>query len=203
MKRFSFVFLAVGLLAATGFAQNSPQSTVPSPQPAEAPAPPANSGSFFQSVTGYFTSFNTNLDGTFLQEHGSIWTGVDSIQGGPVPLANSIGLSYDLYRPTNSAVRISVENVLRNSGVAGTVLSEGMGLGMSWVVHDTKLTAYLDGVYGVGGEAANAKFMDRLNAEIGLRVQKALTDHTFAGVGFAVQLPSNRQVLSATVGFTF
>jgi len=148
-------------------------------------------GSFFGTVQSYFTSFNTNLDTTFASERGSIWTGVDSIQGGSVALANCLGASYKVYKG------LSLESVTRNSGIAGTVVSEQSGLGLNFVIHDTKLTGYADFGYALG----EAK--DKLYGELGLRVQKALTEHTFAGVSVGAQLPANRQVFSAFAGFTF
>lgn len=154
-----------------------------------------NTGSFYQSALSYFTSFNTNLDNTFGLEKGTIWAGVDSLQGNEVNLANSLGLSYDLYK------KISVESVTRNSGIAGTLVSEQLGLGLSFVVHDAKLTAYADAGYDFG--LKDAKTADRIFGEVGLRVQKALTDHTYAGVGIGAQFPKNSQVFSAFAGISF
>ena len=154
------------------------------------PAPPANTGTFFDSVSGYFTSFNPQLETTFTNK-GTFWTSVDSMQGGKNPLANSIGLSYNPWQ------MVSVEGVFRNSGVAGAVVDAQGGLGLNFKVHDVRLTAYVDGGYGF------AEDEDRIYAEVGVRVLKALTEHTFAGVGVACQLPANRQVLSVFAGFTF
>lgn len=153
-------------------------------------------GSFPSAVLSYFTAFNTNLDSTFALEKGTVWTGVDSIQGGSVPLANCLGISYDLWK------MVSVESVTRNSGVAGTVLSEQFGAGLNFVVHDAKLTLYADGGYNLYSPG-KSKFADRLYVEMGLRAMKALTTHTFAFIGLGVQLPSNLQILSAGGGFTF
>jgi len=156
----------------------------------QAAAPPADSTSFFGSVTSYFSSFNPELEGTFTNR-GMFWTSVDSIQGGSNPLANSIGMSYGIWK------QVSVEGVFRNAGVAGAIVDAQGGLGFSFVVHDVKLTAYVDGGYGF------AESRDPYYAEAGVRIMKALTTHTFAGVGIAGQFPGNRQVLSAFVGFTF
>ena len=159
--------------------------------------PPAPAQGFFTSVEGYFTSFYTNLDSTFgATARGSIWTSVDSIQGAQVPLANSLGVSYDAYKS------LSVESVIRNSGVAGTIVSAQGGLGLNVIVHDTKLTLYADGGYGLNGSSPDGP-SSRPYAEFGVRAQKALTAHTFAGLGIGAQLPGNRQVFSALVGFTF
>ena len=146
--------------------------------------------SFFSSVQSYFTSFNTNLDSTF-QSKAQLWVGADSIQGGISPMANSIGLSYSIWKA------VSVESVTRNAGVAGTVVSSQLGLGLSFVVHDAKITAYGDAGY------AFAEPGQKFYGELGVRVQKALTEHTFALVGIAAQLPQNRQVLTVGAGFTF
>ncbi len=164
-------------------------------------------GSFFQTTIGYFSSFNTNLDATFGSSRGAVWTGVDSIQGGGATLANTIGISYDIWKPsapTNTAsgagpghLGLSLESTTRNGGVTGTIISSGAGLGLSFVVHDVKLTAYAEGVYNF------AESKNQFGGEIGLRVFKALTDHTFAGVGIAEQFPGNRQIFSAFVGFVF
>lgn len=156
---------------------------------------PPDSGSFLQSVTSYFTTFNTNLDSTFGTERGSIWTGVDSIQGGDAPLANSLGLSYNIWKA------VSAESVLRNSGVAGTVLSEQAGFGLSFIVHDAKLTLYADAGYNFQEEST--KFEDKLFGELGIRAEKALTTHTFLGVGMGVRVPNSEQVFTAFGGFTF
>jgi hypothetical protein len=170
---------------------------------AQQTAPP-NPRSFFQSFTGYFTSFNTNYDATFGAERATIWTGVDSIQGGAVPLANSLGISYDLYsagvntKTLFKGTAVSVENVIRNSGVAGTIVSDQLGFGLSFVVHDVKLTAYADVGYDL-----QQRGRDKIFGEIGLRVMKALSEHTFAGIGQGAQLPANRQVFSVIAGFTF
>lgn len=153
-------------------------------------APPATSGTFFDSVTGYFSTLNPELAGTFTNR-GTFWTSIDSIQGGASPLANEIGLSYGVWK------MVSLEGVFRNSGVAGTIVDYQGGIGLSFNVVDVRLTAYADGGYG------QAETSDKTYGEVGVRVMKALTTHTFAGVGIAAQLPANRQILSAFVGFTF
>lgn len=152
---------------------------------------PPTAGTFFDSVTGYFTSFNTNLDSTF-DAKGNFWTGADSIQGGDVSLAHSVGISYRLYKLIDSEV------VIRNSGIAGTLVSGEAGLSLNFKVHDAKLS-----LYGDGGYAFNSEETDRFYGEIGVRASKALTEHTFAGVGIGAQLPANRQVFQIFAGFTF
>lgn len=158
-----------------------------------APQPQPNSGSFFQSTMGFFTSFNTNLDGTFGASKGSLWTSVDSLQGAQVPLANAIGVSYDVYKS------LSGEAIIRNGGVTGTVISVQGGLGWNVIVHDLELTGYADGGYYTTSQHVS----QNLYAEFGLRAKKSLTTHTYAGVGIGVQLPVNAQVFQALFGFTF
>lgn len=159
--------------------------------------PPTNSpGSFFSTALSYFTAFNTNLDSTFANSKGSIWTGADSMQGARTPLANSLGLSYRVYNV------ISLESVTRNAGVAGTVVSQQFGPSLNFVVHDAKLSLYAHAGYELDAPAGG-KFADKIYGEIGVRVCKALTEHTFAGVGIGAQLPKNTQVFQVFAGIVF
>lgn len=158
---------------------------------------PTNSpGSFFSTALSYFTAFNTNLDSTFANSKGSIWTGADSMQGARTPLANSLGLSYRVYNV------ISLESVTRNAGVAGTVVSQQFGPSLNFVVHDAKLSLYAHAGYELDAPAGG-KFADKIYGEIGVRVCKALTEHTFAGVGVGAQLPKNTQVFQVFAGIVF
>ena len=185
---------ALSLTALLACSLSAPAQTSPT-------TPTTPTGTFIGTVQSYFASFNTNLDSTFGSERGSLWTSFDSIQGGDVPLANSIGLSYDIYpsAPTNGlrSTALALENVLRTSGVAGTVVSDQAGVSFSWMIHDVKLSAYADAGYGFA--ESDKKFF----GEIGMRALKALTPHTYAGVSLGVQLPGNRQVLGVLAGFTF
>jgi len=165
-------------------------------------------GNFFSSVTGYFTSFNTNLEADVSAARGQLWTGADSLQGGNVPLANSLGLSYNIYQPSNSPVRIGFESVTRNSGVAGTIVSEQLGPDLKLIVHDVTITLAADPFYDFAAQdTLNAKGKtvraSRIGAEVDLRLQKQLTAHTFAGTGIGVQIPKNRQIFQIFAGFTF
>lgn len=214
MKTISRIVLVLGLLLGLNARA---QTTPPAPGTAAVPAAPATatasapaSGSFFDSVAGYFTSFNTNLDAPTAAARGSLWTGADSLQGnGTIPLANSLGLSYNIYQPATSPVRIGFESVTRNSGVAGTLVSEQIGPNLKLIVHDVTLTVYADPIYDFAAtDTKNAKgkvvaHADRIGAEIGLRLQKQLTEHTFAGTGIGARLPKNQQVFQVFAGFTF
>src|ERR1035441_3934958 len=65
------------------------------PTPAQTnslPPIPTDQATFLSTALGYFTSFNTNLAGTFTNK-GTFWTGVDSIVGagpGGASIANEI-----------------------------------------------------------------------------------------------------------------
>jgi hypothetical protein len=70
-------------------------------------------------------------------------------------------------------------------------------VGYSFKVHDAKLSVFADGGYNF------AERDHRYFGEIGARVSKKTTRYTFAGVGFAVQVPTGRQTFTAFAGFTF
>jgi hypothetical protein len=160
---------------------------------------------FVNTVLGYFTSFNTNLDSTFGANKFDLWTGASSIQNADQPLVNDIGVSYDIWRPTPGAgvavkTALALENVIRNSGVAGTLTAENFGLGFSIIVHDVKLTLYGDAGYLLEKDVSRS---DRFYGEIGMRVKKAIGLHFYSGVGLAAQIPRNAQVFSIFGGATF
>ena len=188
MKKLALSLAIIALLALPAAAQTN------------IPSVPTDTGSFFQSALGYFTGFNTNLAECFTG-HGSFWVGVDSIVGAGAnsqPMANEIGANFNLYKG------FGLEAVERNSGVSGDVMSLQGGLDYSYVIVDTRLTAYVDPGY----ELDQSKFL----TGVGLRIGKALTEHTFAQIGYELQFKSGPreadankvgQVFSATVGFTF
>ncbi len=154
--------------------------------------------SFFGTVSSYFTTHNLELTNTFGAHKGEAWTSLDSIQGNgstSAKLADAIGLQYSVYD------HLSLENVLRTSGIAGTIVGDQFGLGINFVIIDTKLTLYGDAGYNL--ENSSPKFKDNLFGEIGVRAKKALTDNTFAGVGLGVRIPNASQVYQVMVGFTF
>ncbi len=187
MTKSCLLIVAAFSLIVSTFAQTLP--------PTQASLTPPDGGSFGQSVVGYFTAFNTNLVDTFQSKNGGkIWTGVDSMQGGTVPLANSLGISKRVYK------LIGIESVTRTSGVQGGLVSEQVGFNINYDVQDTELTGYFDGGYNLYTTTARN---ERLYGEIGLRIQKALTEHTYGGIGAGVQVPLNRQVLSAFAGATW
>lgn len=168
--------------------------------------PPSGLTDFGNTVFGYFTEFNTNLDTTFRDNRFELWIGVDAVQGNQAPLQNSIGLSYDVWRPTPATnattyTAVGIEDEIRNTGVAGSVQSDQLGLNFSVIVHDVKLTGYLDGGYDLTENGV--RFSNRLFGEVGLRARKAVGTHFYMGVGIGAQFPRNAQVLTAFTGATF
>ncbi len=181
-KLLSLLLLSIGLVANAQSLTNTPQS-------------------FFGTVSSYFTSHNLGLTNTFGLHNGEAWTSLDSIQGNAsssAKLADAIGFQYSVYD------HLSLENVLRTSGVAGTIVSDQLGLGLNFVIIDTKITFYGDGGYDLEkSRLVGSKFKDDLFGEIGVRAKKAMTEFTYAGVGFGVRLPDASQVYQVMVGFTF
>jgi hypothetical protein len=147
-------------------------------------------GSFFGSVTKFFTTFNPDLTNVFASARGQVWLGAEYVSG--LNTAASLGLEYPIWKS------ISLESVTRNAGVAGTILSQQGGVGLSFNLNDVQLTGYVDGGYDLHN--------NRAYAAIGARVKKALTAHTFVGVGIETQFSGHKDnvpVLSALLGFTF
>lgn len=159
---------------------------VPINLPANVPVIPTDQTSFINSAIGYFSAFNTNL---LWLDRGEVVTGVDSIQNSSVNLANSLRVSYDIWKV------VSAEVGIRNSGIAGTIVDYKGGIGLNFKVVDTKLTLYGDGGY--------SRVDRRALGEFGIRVSKKLTSHTFAGIGLGVIVPQNAQVFQAFAGVSW
>ena len=150
--------------------------------------PPTTPGNFLQSVQGYFTTFNPALEGTFRDNKGSLWAGADFNSGAHV--SSSLGLDYLVWK------NFSLESVTRNADVEGTVLSQQIGAGFNVIVHDAKLTGYIDGGYNLQ--------KSKLFCEVGIRARKALTEHTFAGLSLGVVIESKASpTVSLFTGFVF
>jgi hypothetical protein len=158
------------------------------------PALPTGAPSFFNSVQNYFTTFNPELDSTFGEQKGEFAIGIDSIQGTGVNLANSLRLSYNIYKS------VGVDAVVRDTGVSGLLVSAQVGPSLNFVVHDAKLSLYAH--IGHRQEEASDE-PEKIYGEVGVRISKALTKHTFAGIGMGVQTPGSVRTFSAFTGFTF
>lgn len=130
---------------------------------------------FWNTFVDYFTSFNTNLDGTFANHRGEIFAG-PIIQEG-AHNGEALGLSYRLYKD------FSLESMSVFADVTGRLDTQCLGIGYSYVIHDIKLTALVEG----GWEFETSK----LNAVFALRAQKALSEHTSAGI--ELRLRATRQ----------
>lgn len=154
------------------------------------PPVPAGTGSFFATAQSYFTSFNTNSEMGWTQK-GEVAAGIASLQNGPANLANELRFGYNLGK-----THLSAEAVMRDSGIAGTILTTQAGLGLNFSVYDAKLTLYADGGYRL-------REPDRWFSELGARVSKKMTRYTFAGIGLGVEVPRGSRVFTAFAGFTF
>lgn len=135
---------------------------------------------FFNSVAQYFSAFDTNST-TFSADTFDLWAGADTVNN--QNLAASLGLEILPFRSSSSSssflTNLSLESVTRNATVAGTILSEQAGIGYNLTHFDTRLTGYVDAGY---------RFDTRQGyVTPGLRVKKALTENTYAGVG--IELP--------------
>lgn len=146
---------------------------------------------FFQSVQGYFTSFDTNST-TFLTDKIDISLGTATIEN--AQLAADFLAEFQVKNP------LSLEIDIRNTTVAGTVLSYAGGLGYNITHFDTRITGYIDGGYKT--DTKSAYFAP------GIRVKKALTANTYAGIGIElpINLSGNRPITPTYVisaGFKF
>ncbi len=143
---------------------------------------------FFNSVTGYFTSFNTNLDTIFANHKGTLWAGQDW-QGG-AHASSSLGLEYLVYK------KFSFDSETRFADLTGNVKSQQIGIGYNVDVHDVRLTGFAAGGYDFD--------LDNAYPVIGLRAKKLLTEHTFSFIEFVVPIEKqSRPRLGFGVGFVF
>lgn len=156
-------------------------------------------GSFFDTVTSYFTSFNTNLS-TFQLDKASVWAGADFKEN--VNVSFSLGIEYNLWKS------ISVESVTRNFGVAGAITSEQLGFGLNFTLHDVRMTGYID--YGYNFTSSSDVTDHGSFIGVGARIKKALTDHTFAALQLEADYYFSRKtsgqvvpMLTVSTGFTF
>lgn len=140
------------------------------------PAMPTNApptpGNFLQTVIGYFSS-TTDLQTFQTNDAFDIWTGAEYVNN--LNTAATLGISWNAWQ--TSVVGFGLETQTRNAGIAGTILSQGMGFNIQKVYKDIKLEAFVEG-------EKNFK-LNVWDAEVGVRIFKALTDNTFAGIGIS------------------
>lgn len=157
--------------------------------------------SFATTVLGYFTSFNADLTNVFATGKGYAFAGVDSLQGGSQSLANSLVIDYRVFGG------LALDTMTRNGGVSGTIMSQSLGLAYNLRVKDVNVCAFAHGGYDFTildtDLDAAGKAKSKLYGEFGVRAMKALTTHTFAGVGLSLIVPDSRQCFTAFAGFTF
>lgn len=153
MKKYHAIILLLAGLCASASAQTTTNT------------PP----SFFDTALGYFSSFNTNLT-TFQTDRGSVWAGADYVSG--VNVSSHLGFSYNLSGTTGNGFHL--ETVVRNAGVAGTILSWQGGPGYHVSLYDARISATLTGGYDFNARAAYVA------PTIDLR--KAMTQRTFLGL---------------------
>ena len=131
------------------------------------------------TVSQWFTSQNTNLT----WQDVTIWDGPVYLNN--VNVANEFGGSYDLWRSgtnANSILFAAVEGRTRQSGIAGTFVSQNAGAELGWMAYDVRLGAFLDGVYRNNTTIGDAH--TRLGVELGLFADKKLSQNT--GLGFFI-----------------
>jgi len=133
---------------------------------------------FFNSLAQYFSAFDTN-SATFRADTADVWVGADTVNN--QNLAASFGIEILPFHPStnNLLAALSFESVTRNATVAGVIISEQAGAGFNFTHFDTRLTGYVDAGYRFDARQSYVA--------PGLRVKKALTDNTYAGV--ALELP--------------
>lgn len=135
------------------------------------------------SVTKWVTSFDTNST-TFTGSSLDLWTAANYQKG--INTSMELGVAYDIWKP------VSVEAVFRNVGVGGDLVSYAGGIGYNIVKYDVKLTGYLD--FG------NNQFDSRLFVELGARIKKSLTAHSYTFLGIGVQKEfGSKAILTPTI----
>lgn len=194
--------LLIGAALTIALAWSSHAQTPAAPAgalPANIPPSPTNfaglppgltpQGSFFSSVSSYFTAFDTNSLTFQRTNEIDVFTGADTQDG---ITSASLSINYSLWKS------IGIEETTRNAGIAGVVVSQQLGMSYSRVIYDLKLSAYLDGGYNLPRHGAFV--------ECGLRAFKALTANTFAGVGLGMQADKSglrSPIASLFLGVTF
>lgn len=140
------------------------------PAPTNAPPTP---GTFLGSVLGYFS--NTSDLQTFqTNDTLDIWTGAEYVNN--LNTAATLGFSYNIWKQAQAdPFGFGLESQTRNAGVAGTILSQGIGINVQKVYRDIKLEAFAEGEKNF--------VLNTFDAEVGVRIFKALTDNTFGGFG--------------------
>jgi hypothetical protein len=118
-----------------------------------------------------------------------IYTAAEQVGGNNT--AAALGISYNPAFAKFSTVQLGLESETRAAGIGGTILSQQIGLNAQYVYKDVKLEAFADGAYEFD--------LNKPAAEFGVRVFKALTDHTWAGPTLSFRTSSGAH--ATTFGF--
>jgi hypothetical protein len=147
---------------------------------------------FYNTAVSWVTDLNTNIH-TFDDDicHLELQVGADYVQG--VNATASIGLEYHVYK------NFVIDSITKNAGVAGTVVSQQIGGGISFRLANIELTGLIDGGYDL--QRNRAFFEPRVE------IKKGMTDRTYVGMGIGVKIDDFKSksispTLSAYVGIT-
>ena len=147
--------------------------------------------SFYQTAFSYFTTFNTNLT-TFQNDRADLWTGPVYKSG--LNFADDLGLDI-LFKKGGG---FYAEGVMRNAGVAGTIVSMRGGIGYAITKYDTRLSGGINGGYDLDANKGTA--------EVYADLKKSLTENTFAGlrIGYETYFERSKSrdlSIMASIGF--
>lgn len=153
---------------------------------------------FFQTTMSYFSSFNTNLT-TFRSDFVNVELGTASINN--ENMTEELALTVSPFKfgvDTNTGyASFDLNYIGRNATIAGTLVQQEGGIGLSKSYYDVKGSVYVDGGYDFTKK--------QWYPAIGFRVRKALTPNTYAGVGLeeAFRSGNTAPTLSIFAGFKF
>lgn len=134
--------------------------------------------SFFNTAEGYFTSFNTNLL-TFQSgmDNVDISTGTENWNNSRM-LAVFHGDARVYQTSTNISLRVVA--TFYNDTTLGSLSKADGGVGIAYSLFDTKTTGSINGGYDWEAKSGYVR--------PDLKFEKAMTQHTFAGVNLGIPL---------------
>jgi hypothetical protein len=159
---------------------------------------PTSDSSLLTTVQGFFTSF-TGLQTFQTNDTIEIYTGAEQVGGNNT--AATLGISYNpSFTHITTNIFIGIDSETRAAGVGGTILSQNIGINAHYVYKDVEFQAFIDASYEFNRSANSSP----LAAEVGVRVWKALTDHTFTGpaISWRTSTPGHGTTLAWEIGGT-
>lgn len=175
----SLLCVIIALLALPAFSQTNP--------------PPTTVPQFYQTALDWVTHADTNSTIFEPQNcHLELQVGADYVQG--VNATASIGLEYHVWQ------NVVIDSITKNAGIAGTVVSQQLGVGISFHYFNIEFTGLIDGGYDL--QRSKAFFEPRLE------IKKGLTARTYMGVGLGAKIADFKAgvpvtpTLSAYLGIT-